>query len=219
MLVVEVISKTHLRVIHYTAGDPNKVAGIPDSMQAAGVSSLGVAFKSGSGSFVQGVAMVIEEVVELDPTTETIEIITYSAKTCVYSADKAIERARKKLGEKAYHLFSNNCESVVNWALTGEAESKQGEFAKIALTGAGGAAVGIAVGVLCLIPAFSHYFATVMSKDVGKGLCKFTFTIISSLTCLHTFGMPSLHIFTFYFKSCFCTFFLMLISVTVRPEL
>ena len=146
MLVVEVVSKTRLRVIHYTAGDPNKVAGIPDSMQAAGVSSLGVAFSSGSGSAVQGVAMVIEEVIELDPTTETVEVITYSAKTCVYSADKAIHRARKKVGEQAYHLFNNNCESFVNWTLTGEAESKQGDFAKIALIGAG-AAVGIGIGV------------------------------------------------------------------------
>ena len=153
MLVVEVISKTRLRVIHYTAGDPKKVAGVPDSVQAAGVSSLGVAFSSGSGSAVQGVAMVIEEVVELDPTTETVGIITYSTKTSVYSPDKAIERARTKIGEQAYHLFNNNCESFVNWTLTGEAESKQGDFAKIALAGAGlavvfGVGAAVTVGVL-----------------------------------------------------------------------
>lgn len=146
VLVVKVVSKTHLLVIHYTAGDPNKVADIPDSMQAAGVSSLGVVFSSGSGSAVQGVAMVIEEEIELDPTTETVEIITYSAKIAVYPADKAIRRARTKIGEQAYHLFNNNCESFVNWALTGEAESKQGDFAKVTLIGAG-AAVGIGIGV------------------------------------------------------------------------
>ena len=104
-------------------------------------------------SGVQGVAMVIEEVVELDPTTETVEIITYSTKTSVYSPDKAIERARTKIGEQAYHLFNNNCESFVNWALTGEAESKQGDFAKIALAGAGlavvfGVGAAVTVGVL-----------------------------------------------------------------------
>lgn len=70
MLVVEVVSKTRLLVIHYIAGDPNKVAGIPDSMQATGVSSLGVVFSSGSGSAVQGVAMVIEEQIELDRRTD-----------------------------------------------------------------------------------------------------------------------------------------------------
>ena len=68
--------------------------------------------------------------------------------------------------------------------------------------------------------------------NAGMKLCKFTFTIISSLPCLHTFfhislqlyhpylvcillSMPSLHLFTFL-KSCFCTF-LMLTSVTVTP--
>ena len=66
--------------------------------------------------------MVIEEEIELDPTTETIEIITYSAKTSVYSPDKAIERAHTKVGEQAYHLFNNNCESFVNWALIDEAK-------------------------------------------------------------------------------------------------
>ena len=152
MLVVEVLSKTHLQVIHYTAGDPSK--GIPDSMQAAGVSSLGVAFSSGSGSAVQAVAIVIEEEIKLDPTTEIVEIITYSAMTFVYPAEKAIDRARTKIGEQAYHLFNNNCESFVNWALTDEAESKQGDRAKVALLGAGavgagvaGAAVGIGVVV------------------------------------------------------------------------
>ena len=151
MLVVEVLSKTHLQVIHYTAGDPNK--GIPDSMQAAGVSSLGVAFSSGSGSAVQAVAIVIEEEIKLDPTTEIVEIITYSAMTFVYPVEKAIDRARTKIGEQAYHLFNNNCESFVNWALTDEAESKQGDVAKIAMAGAGlavlfGVGAALTVGVL-----------------------------------------------------------------------
>ena len=58
-----------------------------------------------------------------------------------------------------------------------------------------------------LIPAsFSH-----------KGLCKFTFTIISSLylVCVLS-GMPSLHLFTLlmFFKSCLWAF----CSVTVRPK-
>ena len=43
----------------------------------------------------------------------------------------------------------------------------------------------------------------------------FAFMHYPNLVCI-LFGMPSLHLFTF-FKSCFCTF-LMLISVTVRPK-
>ena len=56
-------------------------------------------------------------------------------------------------------------------------------------------------------------------KDVGIGLCKFTFTTISSLPCLHNFWhvIPaSFYIFNVFFKSCFCIF--LLISVTVRPK-
>ena len=46
----------------------------------------------------------------------------------------------------------------------------------------------------------------------------FAFMHYPYLVCL-LFGMPPLHLFTFlmFFKSCFCTF-LMLISVTVRPK-
>ena len=46
----------------------------------------------------------------------------------------------------------------------------------------------------------------------------FAFMRYPYLVCI-LFGMPSLHLFTFFmfFKSCFCTF-LKLISVTVRPK-
>jgi len=92
-----------------------------------------------------GKAVVCEEEITLDPSSETVEVITYSGKTDTYSAAKAISRARSKVGEEEYHLFNNNCESMVNWALTGEAISKQGDRAKIVLTGVGIAA-GIGIG-------------------------------------------------------------------------
>lgn len=114
MLVVEVVSKTRIKVIHYRTADHGK-------------------------------AVVCEEEITLDPSSETVEVITYSGKTDTYSAAKAISRARSKVGEEEYHLFNNNCESMVNWALTGEAISKQGDHAKIVLTGVGIAA-GIGIG-------------------------------------------------------------------------
>ena len=46
-----------------------------------------------------------------------------------------------------------------------------------------------------------HRFYISLQKDVGIGLCKFTFTIISSLPCLHTFwhAIPtSFYIFNVY---------------------
>lgn len=92
-----------------------------------------------------GKAVVCEEMIILDPSVETVEVITYSAKTDMYSAAEAISRARSRVGEEEYHLFNNNCESMVNWALTDEAISKQGCCAKIVLIGVGIAA-GIGIG-------------------------------------------------------------------------
>ena len=72
-------------------------------------------------------------------------------------------------------------------------------------------------------PIPTSFYITVANceNDAGMRLCKFTFTIISSLPCLYTFchSIPtSFYIFNvFFLKSCFCAF-LMLISVTVRPK-
>ena len=170
MLVVKVISKMRIRVIHYTAENSNKVAEIPESMQATGVFGLGVAFSSGSGSTVKAVAMVDEEEIELDPNTKTIELI-FSDNTCVYSGDKAIERARGRIGEQAYHLLNNNCESLVNWALTDKEETKQGDFAKIALIGAG-LAVGIGVEA-ALLSVVKDWVQYIFSTEIIDFPCEF----------------------------------------------
>ena len=117
MLVVKVVSKTRIKVIHYTTADHGK-------------------------------AVVCEEVIILDPASETVEVIRYVTKTSEYPTSEVIRRARSKIGEEEYHLFNNNCESMVNWALTGEAISKQGDRAKIVLTGVGVAAgIGIAFAI------------------------------------------------------------------------
>ena len=61
----------------------------------------------------------------------------------------------------------------------------------------------VKVNLQSLIPTlFLHQFATVVQKDVGIGLSKFTFTIISYLPCLHTFwdAIPtSFYIFNVFF--------------------
>ena len=149
MLVVEVIDARSIQIIHYTATDPNETDAMPTSVQGTGMASFGLAFSSGSGSVVQGLAMVYEEVITLDPTNETIEVIRYGAGIFVCSPADAIDRARSKIGEQLYNLFNNNCESMVNWALTGQGISKQGDLAKIVLVG-GGIAVGVGVTAIAV---------------------------------------------------------------------
>ncbi|WER46840.1 lecithin retinol acyltransferase family protein [Cupriavidus sp. WKF15] len=40
---------------------------------------------------------------------------------------EAVARARSRLGENRYHLFSNNCEHFCSWCLSGESRSEQVE--------------------------------------------------------------------------------------------
>lgn len=45
----------------------------------------------------------------------------------VFSPEETVERARKKIGERRYSLFRNNCEHFAIWCKTGLAESSQVE--------------------------------------------------------------------------------------------
>ena len=45
-----------------------------------------------------------------------------------YSVDKAIQRAKSRIGEQDYNLILNNCEHFVNWCLEGDHFSYQTFF-------------------------------------------------------------------------------------------
>ncbi len=42
-----------------------------------------------------------------------------------YKAERVIRRAKRRLGEKKYHLIFNNCEHFAYWCKTGKSRSKQ----------------------------------------------------------------------------------------------
>ncbi len=44
-----------------------------------------------------------------------------------FTGRQAVERARSRLGENAYHLLTNNCEHFCSWCLSGESRSEQVE--------------------------------------------------------------------------------------------
>lgn len=43
----------------------------------------------------------------------------------IFPPEEIIERAQRRIGEKEYLLFTNNCEHFVYWCRTGKAKSRQ----------------------------------------------------------------------------------------------
>ncbi len=111
MLVTSVpTQRKQLNVIHYS------------QRGGEGVGSLNSFGFGGRGE--DGSAEVLEETVTISDG-DTIELLEYPDKVKCFSAEKSIQRATQKLGEKQYSVISNNCESFVNWVITDKAVSKQ----------------------------------------------------------------------------------------------
>ena len=140
MMVISVIDDVTLKVIHYTGE-------VADAARGGAISSFSFFSNFGSGSEEtdckddQGggasdggdaSAAVVENIVKILVSNEKIEVLSYPEESSfeVFPPDKAIERARSRLGEKEYGLFKNNCECFVNWAITDQAVSNQFESGK-----------------------------------------------------------------------------------------
>lgn len=121
MLVVEVVDGGRLRVIHYTtnADKESCASGINETVLAvtAACPALGSAGE------------VKEEVISVDLTKETYHKLDYPPGVALHTGIDAIIRARWKLKEKEYSGYSNNCESLVNWAITEKNQTNQGDTA------------------------------------------------------------------------------------------
>lgn len=58
-------------------------------------------------------------------SADKILIVQHDSHKIQYSRQEIIERAKSRLGEDNYNLFTNNCEHFANWCITGKAVSKQ----------------------------------------------------------------------------------------------
>ena len=56
---------------------------------------------------------------------ELIRKKTNEGKYHLYSPEETVARARSKIGEKSYNLFTHNCEHFALWCKTGIDESHQ----------------------------------------------------------------------------------------------
>ena len=149
MLVVKVIDSQSVQVIHYTASEDARVT----SAEAFGAISSEMSHRT------YDPAEIIESSFQIDLSEENLELLRYPPGVAVYKGRQAIERIRKRLGEKEYRLRTNNCEHLINWAITGKEESTQVKKAEVGFavsTILGGVAVlGLATGVALLCYALS----------------------------------------------------------------
>ena len=105
---------------------------------------------------------ILEEDVSI---TEPIELVVYKVNIPMWDVQEGIRRARSRKGKTDYKLFSNNCKSFVNWALTGEDVTDQGTTAPIKI------GVGAAIGVEAVVfgvGALMGMFSSDDSKQKDK---------------------------------------------------
>ena len=95
--------------------------------------------------------------------TEPIECVIYKDDVPTCDVQEGIRRARLRKYETYYQLFSNNCESFVNWALTGKDVTDQGENARTVVEAA------IEVGAIGFsLWALMRMFSSDDSKEKDK---------------------------------------------------
>ena len=146
MLVVKVIGAKKLKVIHCTGYQNQNY-----STSLAAESGVALALPSSfSVSLSDGIAAVIkEESVPLDPKERIVELLEYKKPNVVkYNGKEAIIRARTRVGDTSFNIFFKNCESFVNWAITGQEATNQGELAAAGLVAGGAAVAGIGLMTL-----------------------------------------------------------------------
>ena len=143
-----------LTVIHYTTGNEQDGKDSLDGLLTAKAAST--AASSGS---VYALAAIREEMISFDLDEDHVELLEYSIGIALYTGKQAVKRARTRVGETAYNLFFNNCESFVNWAITGKGVSHQVQKAE--------AVTGTTTGVaMCM--AIGYVLYTLFSGDKKK---------------------------------------------------
>ena len=137
MLVIKVIDpyRNQVRVIHYAS---------------AGAVMAG---KLGKGNQILEVDKII---------TEPIERAVYKDDVSMWDAQEGVRRARSRKDETDYKLFSNNCESFVNWALTSVDVTDQGKTAPLKV------AVGAAIGIGAVAAGVGALIGMLTSNDSDK---------------------------------------------------
>lgn len=161
MLVVHVISERKLLVIHYTGPEKIEEEAEYGSMQTAAVAGTASSLLIAPTDKSAPIAMIIEEPVKIELSVQILEQLEYEPGVAINTGQKAITRARERLGEADYNLLFKNCESFVNWAITTREETNQGEMGTFGLI-AGGLALLTGLGA---VGAAAYYASSSRSSE------------------------------------------------------
>ena len=126
MLVIEVIKSNTVRVIHYAA----------------------------PGAEMAGKLQNNDVLMEDKEIEDSIERVVYKGGVA-FCPEISILRAKQRLGEKKYKLLTCNCESFVNWAITGEEVTYQGKPIHIII-------------LTILAPSFAAFLSYVVTRLISE---------------------------------------------------
>ena len=159
MLVVQVLNSDCLRVIHYTMNREGKgsLAWSPGPSQNVAMGTGAVASASLGSPFTLG--EIREEIYPINLLVDNIELLEYVDDIVKHTGWNAVLRARQRLGETSYNLYSNNCESYVNWVILDQQQSDQGDKA---------AAGTVAAGVVLSVAVIGAILTGVSAVFSGK---------------------------------------------------
>jgi hypothetical protein len=90
-----------------------------------------------------------------------IDVIEHADRA--FSRAETVERARSRIGEKGYRLFSSNCEDFANWCISGKSDSAQVRLAAAAAAGI------VAVGAAGVVISRSSAVRSAAAALIGGG--------------------------------------------------
>ena len=79
------------------------------------------------GGYERGLRRAPIQVVALEQFTKGRGLSVLTPACPEYTGAACVERARSRLGENRYELWSNNCEHFVEWCVSGSSRSRQVE--------------------------------------------------------------------------------------------
>jgi hypothetical protein len=124
-MLVEVLDEKHAVIVHYNAKQAyDSFMIFPESIVyfINYLVIIGSLLKFG----LLVAARVRKQKLYVDVVGENVQHLDYFPNQKVFSVDEIMKRAELNLGKNEYNMFTNNCETLINWIIVGKRASNQG---------------------------------------------------------------------------------------------